>query len=84
MGYGTHPRQELHRQRGGSDGREAQAVFCHHPGSPETARLPGQCRAVRYPGPGSRDNRGGDARGPLGSHPRRARPASGAHLQISA
>src|SRR6266850_1627344 len=63
MGHGSHPRQELHRQRGGSHGREAEAVFFHHPGSPATARLPGQRRRHRHSSPGSRDNRGGDARG---------------------
>jgi len=32
------------------------AVFFHHPGSPETARLPRQCRPDRHTGSGSRDN----------------------------
>ena len=36
-------------------GREAEAVLRHHPGSPETARLPGQCRRDRHSGPGSRE-----------------------------
>ena len=30
-------------------------LVCHHPGSPETARLPRQCRRDRHPGPGSRE-----------------------------
>ena len=77
MGHRSHPRQELHRQRGGSHGREAEAVLRHHPGSPETARLPGQRRRDRHPDPGSRGNRGGDARGTLGSRPRRARLSPG-------
>ena len=38
----------------------------------------------RHPGPGSRDNGGGDARGPLGSRPRRARLSRGQRLQIPA
>ena len=32
MGHRSHPRQELHLQRGGSHGREAEAVLGHHPG----------------------------------------------------
>ena len=47
--------------------------FPPRPRKPETARLPGQRRRDRHPGPGSRENRGGDARGALGSRPRRAR-----------
>ena len=44
MGHDSHPGQELHRQRGGSHGREAEAASRSHPGSAETTRLPGQCR----------------------------------------
>jgi hypothetical protein len=77
-------RQELHRQPGGAHGRKAEAVFFHHPGSPEAARLPRQCRPDRDSCPGSRDNRAGDARGTLGSCHRWARPPPGWRLQIPA
>src|SRR5712671_4006563 len=84
MGHRSHPRQELHRQRCGAHDWEAEAVFFHDPGSPETARLPGQCRPDRQSGPGSRDNRGGDAHGALGSRPRRARFSRGQCLHVPA
>ena len=34
---------------------KAEAALRHHPGSPETARLPGQRRRDRHPDPGSRE-----------------------------
>ena len=80
MGHKPHPRQELHRQRGGFDGREAQAILRRHPGGPETARLPGQRRRNRHPNPGARGHREGDARDTLGSRPFRARLSRGQRL----
>jgi len=82
MGHQPHPCQELHRQRDGSHGREAETVFLHHPGSPQTARLPGQCGPDRHSGPGSRVYRGVGACGPLGSRLRWARLPPGERLQI--
>ena len=44
----------------------------------------GNVAADRHTDPGSRDNRGGDARGTLGSRPRRARLSRGRRLQVPA
>jgi len=40
------PRQELYRQRDGTQWLEAEAVFRHYPGSLETARLPGNVAEI--------------------------------------
>ena len=44
MGHRSNPRQELHRQRRGSPGREDEAALHPHPGGDETARLSWQRR----------------------------------------
>jgi AAA ATPase domain/Protein kinase domain len=84
MGPGAYPRQRIYRQRGGADGRETEAVLRRHPGSPETACLPRQCRRDRHSDLGLWRSSGGDTCSTLGCRPRRARLSPGEHLQISA
>ena len=77
MGDESDPRQGLHRQRGASHGREAEAIVEHDARRTQATRLSRERGRIRHPDFGSGEIRRGDPHGPLGGDPRRARPAPG-------
>ncbi len=75
LGPGPHPCQELHRQCGGSHGRQAEPPVRRHSASLEATRLPGKQRSNRNSEHGSPGIRSGNPRRPLGGCSRRPRLA---------